>query len=512
MSILRYGISIYYEIIHSFVTCIVYTDKEHYISIFRDRVSVHMYINKKIRIWVSTLMILSVFCSIAGLDKSYAESKEPSTEFLESDYSNRQVLIMYKDGSIVDKIFDTDEALRVGLKELEADKNVEIYQPNIEYNSAAVKVRNDPFYENQWALKNDGSFIMSDLRVPAVNGIDINAETAWASYTPDKEVVIAVIDTGIDIDDAELKNSIWINSKEIPFNGIDDDRNGYIDDIHGWNFYNNNNVMYEGENDAHGTHCAGTIAAAADNFRGISGIADYSNIKIMPVKVLGGQDGIGDTLALANAIYYAEANGAQICNLSMGTEFNDPILYRVMANSKMLFCVAAGNDKRGQRNIDYLPSYPASYNLNNIISVTNIDAAGRLGKNSDYGAASVDLAAPGSDIIGIAGRGKYAYMTGTSMSAPMVSAAAAMVYTDVPGRTLTETKRILLSNTKVLPSLKGTCVTEKMLDLGAAINNVGSGSSVNKPNNIIYDNRDNLQKKRSGFFFSFKKIRFYIKA
>ena len=198
-------------------------------------------------------------------------------------------------------------------------------------------------------------------------------------------------DTGIDYTHEDLAGAIWVNEDEIPGNGIDDDGNGYIDDVHGWNFYDHTNQVYTGDEDSHGTHGAGTIAASSNNQIGISGIVPGERVKIMPVKALGGSDGSGTTASLIQAIHYAEANGASICNLSLSSSKNDRALYQAIAQSNMLFIVAAGNDSA---NIDLSPTYPASYNLDNILSVANLCYDGVLHHTSNYGASSVDLAAP----------------------------------------------------------------------------------------------------------------------
>lgn len=178
----------------------------------------------------------------------------------------------------------------------------------------------------------------------AVAGIDVNIGEAWELYGEgSREVIIALIDTGVEVTHEDLNGAIWINSGETAGNGADDDGNGYIDDIYGWNFYNNNNQVYSGSEDDHGTHGAGTIGAAIDNGTGIAGIIPGDKVKIMVLKVLGGSDGSGDTASLIKAIRYAEANGASICNLSLSTTVFDQALYQTMAQSGMLFVAAAGN-------------------------------------------------------------------------------------------------------------------------------------------------------------------------
>ena len=413
---------------------------------------------------------------------SPAEEKAlDSIEYSLDEYENNEVLVMYNDGSLEVKKYDSQDALAAGLKELDADENVDTYQPNFSYENEAVTqtLTNDAYSKAQWALANDGSFKGYRTSLRSKSGVDVSAEKAWKYYTPARETVIALIDTGVQYQHPELTGSFWTNTDEIAGNGVDDDGNGYVDDVNGWNFYDNNNYVYTGSTDAHGTHCAGTISAKKDNEEGIAGLADYDNIKIMMLKALGGENGEGTTLSLALAIKYAEANGASICNLSLGTDTNDKVLYRTMKKSKMLFIVAAGNGGEDGRGIDIdkKPSYPASYDLDNIITVANIKADGTLSASSDYGAASVDIGAPGTDIISTSANGKYAYMTGTSMAAPFVTASAAMVYSSNADLTLADTKNILMSTVKADSALNGKTVSGGILDCGSAVAYAVTGST-----------------------------------
>ena len=420
-----------------------------------------------------------------------------------SAYAEDELLVLYQDGSCEVISCQDAAALEAELTQLSAREDVALVQPNYTYESTALST-SDPLAAEQWALNNDGTFQLEEqenrypvfdnpfeipsapwqwiapwwmwsaggtsagsIQVQAVPGIDIGAEEAWSLYDGgSRDVVVALVDTGIDYTHEDLAGRIWINQDEIPGNGIDDDGNGYIDDVYGWNFYSGTNDVYAGTEDTHGTHGAGTIAANAGNGVGIAGIVQSDHVKVMAVKALGGSDGSGTTASIIQAIQYAEANGAQICNLSLGSSQNDPALYRIIAESSMLFVVAAGNDGT---DLETSPSYPASYDLDNLISVANIRYDGELDPTSSYGAASVDLAAPGSYILSTTPGGTYSYMTGTSMAAPMVSAAAAMVYSAFPNATLADVKDILLASVQKLDSLSDRTATGGMLDLGAAM-------------------------------------------
>ena len=363
----------------------------------------------------------------------------------------------------------------------------------------------DPYIEYQWALRNTGEFkLVPSSRVsvenmfqgwiggqkpsqsqgagPAqesagstlsVTGIDINVLPAWTKYDAKEEkrqVVVALIDTGVDYGHPDLADSIWINGDEIPGDGIDNDGNGYVDDVYGWNFYSGNNQVFVGAEDNHGTHSAGTIAAAR-NGAGTAGICDPAYVKVMVIKTLGTDSGVGTADNVAKAIRYAEANGAVICNLSFGTSKYSEELYRTMKSSGMLFVVAAGNGDVAGRgyNIDDQPVYPASFGLDNIISVANLQFDGQLDSSSNYGVKNVDLAAPGSYILSTVSGGRYSYMSGTSMAAPMVTGAAALLYSYDTNLAVTEIKGRILNSVHRLGRLDVKVASGGMLDVAAAL-------------------------------------------
>lgn len=459
--------------------------------------------NRRIALFLALLAVAQALTGTAFAKTSIPQESpmQASVEENLDAYTDNQILAFYQDGSYQIYSFNSRKELSEGLKTLAADPSVTLVQPNYAYSGQAVST-NDALVGSQWALSNDGSFqlqnqqtryavidtpnirhfgrwspsnggsakaasILTGTGGTAAAGIDINAQTAWNLFDGGKrDVIVAMIDTGIDYTHEDLAGAIWVNQGEIPGNGIDDDGNGYVDDVYGWNFYDNNNQVYSGTEDSHGTHGAGTIAASSDNGMGIAGIVPGNRVKVMSVKALGGSEGSGTTASLIQAIRYAEANGASICNLSLSSSKDDRALYQAMANSNMLFVVAAGNDSS---NNDSTPTYPASYDLDNILTVANLHYDGNLHATSNYGASSVDLAAPGSSILSTTPGNTYSYMTGTSMAAPMVSAAAAMVYSYFENATLADVKDILLASAKPLESLAGLVASGGMLDIGAAL-------------------------------------------
>ena len=363
----------------------------------------------------------------------------------------------------------------------------------------------DEFSVYQWGFKNDGEFRLIELEekfklvnnsygeisgsdvgisnpgpdnyetkvTDAVAGIDINIQPAWSLYDEaqnKRSVIVAIIDTGIDINHQELLNAVWTNPGEIDGDGIDNDGNGYVDDIHGWNFYSSNNQIYCGSEDSHGTHAAGTISASRGSY-GITGITDNNYIKIMSLKALGGDSGTGSPSAVIDAIHYAEANGASICNLSMGTTEYSEELSQTIQNSHMLFVVSSGNGGISGLgyDTDVYPVYPASLPYDNIISVANILFDGNLSKDSNYGPTSVDIAAPGTYILSTLPENSYGFMSGTSMSAPMVTGVAAMLYSYRTDISLTDVKNIILGSSRKLEALSGKVSSGGLLDAYSAL-------------------------------------------
>jgi subtilisin family serine protease len=318
------------------------------------------------------------------------------------------------------------------INRLKGDSSIELVQPNFRYRPTTIYSNRllsaEASSSKQWGLYNYGQSILGSN---GISGVDIDIRNAWGITMGKDNVVVAILDTGIDINHPELKDSIWVNEGEIPGNNIDDDNNGYIDDINGWDFFNNDNTVFDYEDgEDHGTSVAGIIAAASNSI-GTVGVAP--KVKIMPLKFLGPD--YGTTEAAIKAIEYAKNKGIKILNNSWGGGEYDRALDTAIKEANALFVVAAGND--GINN-DFINSYPANSKLPNVVTVAAVNNKGSLAWFSNYGGATVHLAAPGADIFSTIPGIKYSdgsvhyenayqYYSGTSMAVPFVSGTAALL-------------------------------------------------------------------------------------
>lgn len=292
--------------------------------------------------------------------------------------------------------------LEKAIAALKQDPNVLYAEPD--YKVQIASLPNDPRFSEQWGLHNEGqpAVIDGDIKLYGTVDTDINAPEAWEITQGSDNVLVAVLDTGIDISHPDLTSSIWLNKGETPNNGIDDDRNGFVDDVHGWDFYNKDNSLFDaGDGDIHGTQVAGILAASANNGIGIAGTAP--NVKVLPLKVIG-PDGTGYISDIIKAIQYAERAGAQVANLSWVTPIPSLALEEAIEGSSLLFVAAAGNDLENGtsnevRDLDVSPVYPAAYDSDNILSIAAISFDNALAWFSNYGKNTVDVAAPGSNIL-----------------------------------------------------------------------------------------------------------------
>ncbi len=319
---------------------------------------------------------------------------------------------------------------------------------------AADAAPTEPLSAEQWAI---------------APGAVLNLPSAW-TLAQGTGVVVAVVDSGVRIDHPDLAPNAWTNFGEVPGNGIDDDGNGYVDDVHGIDLTTEGDTNDLTDENGHGTHVAGIIAAA-DNNKGVVGVAYKA--RIMTIKTQGA-DGTGSMAAVATGIEYAAAMGAKVINLSLAGPSNNAAIVRAVAaadKAGALIVVAAGNAASDD---DKTPTYPASLAAPNLVSVaaTAPDEGRNLAPFSNFGRTSVQLAAPGESVLSTANDGAYEQRSGTSMAAPMVAGVAALIASANPAISAPALRAQLLTSAgrSTLPVASG------YLDAGAAVR--GSRSSL----------------------------------
>ena len=327
----------------------------------------------------------------------------------------------------------------------EAPDLVEYAEPN--YIIHAEKIPDDPLFGELYAL------------AEADGRGDIDARAAWEILTGG-EVPVAVVDSGIDYEHEDLAANIWTNHGEVPGNGIDDDGNGFVDDVRGWDFFSGDNAP--GDAYGHGTHVAGIIGAAGDNGRGVTGVGWKA--RLIPLRFMG-PDGAGSLGGAVQAIDYAAKAGARVISCSWGLNVYSQALedaIRAADAAGAIVVAAAGNSSSDN---DAAPIYPSSSPSPNVISVAATDRNGNLAWFSCWGPQSVDIAAPGDEILSTVPGGGYRLMSGTSMAAPHVSGAAALAWARTPGASNTEIISEILDGAETLAPLRGMVRTSGRLNL-----------------------------------------------
>ena len=360
------------------------------------------------------------------------------------------------------------------LRRLRSDPRVRYAEPNYKVHTLATP--NDSSFGELWGLVNSGQAVKGVTGTPDA---DIDADQAWGVTTGSSSIVVGILDTGVDFSHPDLGGSqtssqvMWKNPGETgngrESNGVDDDGNGYVDDWRGWDWANDDNNPQDDMN--HGTHVAGTIGALGNNGQGIAGV--NWNVKIMALKFLDSH-GDGDLADAVEALRYATAMGVRITNSSWGGgPFSQAMFDALKAADAQgaLFVAAAGNS--GADN-DAAPVYPASYDVPNVIAVAATDQDDVLASFSNRGRASVDLAAPGTQVYSTVLGGGYDWGTGTSMSAPHVSGTAALAAAAFPGATGAGLKALLLRTVDPKVSLAGLTTSEGRLNAGRALTCAGS--------------------------------------
>ncbi|MFW6373489.1 MAG: S8 family serine peptidase [Thermodesulfobacteriota bacterium] len=375
---------------------------------------------------IRTAVVISLWiCLLISMQPAAARAADPDSKAPEAPYVNREVLVKFRPGtaeSDKDRVrnrfeaevmktvrsiglehwrlpdtITTDEALKI----LEGIPEVEHAEPNYLYTPMAIP--NDPDFDRLWYLNNRGQTVNGTA---GLSGADIAAPEAWDIATGSPDLVIAVIDSGVAFEHPDLIDNTWINPGEIPGNGIDDDGNGYVDDLYGWDFVNEDanpsDYSRDLSGDGHGTHVAGIIAAHGNNGRGASGVMWRAKIMALQIfdlfETSSFLDAIIQSINIISAIEYAVDNGARIINCSFGgpspSQFQRDA-FRYADENGVLAVAAAGNETNDN---DRFQTYPAGYQLPNIISVAATDENDRLAAYSNFGA-TVDVAAPGGSIV-----------------------------------------------------------------------------------------------------------------
>ncbi len=442
-----------------------------------------------------------LFATVASLLAPLALAQSTGASFtaeeIKQGYSSRTVLAKPRDGAAASDLTSIEsaaggvklrrtlrgasgirvldvaatESVKETVERLKASGKYDYVEPD--YLVKADLAPNDPRYlaGDQWALRNLG-------QNSGKAGADISAEDAWSIQSSASGVIVAVIDSGMRVTHEEFRNNLWVNPGETgkEFNGVDDDNNGYVDDINGINSIIALNTRGNGapvDAAGHGTAVASVIAAGGNNSLGMTGVAWSANL--MALRFLDAS-GFGSTSDEIECIDYAIAKKAQIINASFGGSAFSQSLYDALKRARdasIIVVCSAGNDTE---NNDLVPHYPSSYLLDNIIAVASTSRIDELSSFSDYGAGLIELAAPGSSILCASAATDNGYQTisGTSFSAPMVSGSLALLRAKFPNDTYRATINRLLRSVDVLPLLKGKTATGGRLNLAAALRSTTS--------------------------------------
>lgn len=356
----------------------------------------------------------------------------------------------------IDPTMDVQAAIRRLLQQ----PGVSTAEPNY-IRHAAATTPNDPSFGLQWALYNVGQTVD---QYAGTAGADIAATSAWDLRTTSPNVVVAILDTGISPGHPDLRENLWVNRAEIPGNGIDEDGNGYVDDVNGWNFVNDtSNLTDDYAPYFHGTMVAGIIGAKGNDGYGIAGVS--WTVQLMSLKVLD-SSGLATAADIVAAIQYAAAMRADIINASLGGyEFSQAEQDAIVAFPG-LFVAAAGS-----HGIDTgtFPYYPACIPSPTVIAVAGTDQNDELAGWSNFGLTCVHLAAPGDRILSDAGAGDVGLLSGTSFAAPFVSGVAALLKAHEPNRTTADIRSAILANVDPKANLSGKVATGGRLNARAAL-------------------------------------------
>lgn len=347
--------------------------------------------------------------------------------------SSNDLLISRKVNNSTFVVNSEEKEIKKTMERLKNSPFVEYVEPNYIYK---INTK-DPKFKHLWGLDNKSNSHIDAIR-------------AWNKYGKgSKEIKIAVIDTGIDYNHPDLKGNIWINEAEANgLEGVDDDNNGYIDDVHGYDFANNDGDPMD--DNSHGTHCAGTIGASHNKI-GVAGV--MGNVSLVPIKFLSA-NGSGSATSAVEAIDYATKLGVNIMSNSWGGTGASKAIKDAIERAEekgIIFVAAAGNS--GSDN-DVRPHYPSSYELDNVISVAAHTIKDKLAYFSCYGKNTVDVSAPGSSILSTAPNNGYKMLSGTSMATPHVAGMLGMLLSNEEDLPLLQVRERLIETSEPMPAYK----------------------------------------------------------
>jgi len=364
---------------------------------------------------------------------------------------------------------DLDGSLSVeeAVKRAGSDPRVEYAEPN--YLVSTQNIPNDARFAEQWALLNTGTL-----------GADIDATRAWDITTGATDVVVAIVDTGVDLQHIDLSDNKWINPGEIPGNGIDDDHNGLVDDINGWDFLNGRpDTFQDFFGDYHGTHVSGIVGAVGNNEQGIAGVAWH--VKLMSVKFIGPRSGsTSDAIKSINYVIDERQRGVnvRVINASWGGPGESNSLRKAIVaagDAGILFVCAAGNggDDNIGDDIDQQGDFPSAWSsdISSLISVTALDRSDKLPRFANYGLTKVSVGAPGVAVLSTTPMGTYGLLDGTSMSTPHVSGIAALLWAANPSLTPAQVKDRIIRTADPVVSLASISVSSGRANAYNALTN-----------------------------------------
>lgn len=423
--------------------------------------------NKKIFLNFLIFLVL-IFGLATGFSNKKTEPKYKSGEFIVKINSKKHartdslenLIVTNTRGFTVESIraFVTDPRFAVvkiaehhltmeAISTLNRSDDFEYVQPNFVY--SLLDVPNDTEFNKAWGLLNLGQTINN---LKGKEGADIGVLPLWEKgIVGKKEIIVAVVDTGIDSKHPDLAEQVFVNAGEITGNGVDDDNNGFIDDVSGWNFYSGTNNPMDGH--SHGTHCSGTIGAVGNNKKGVPGVNWH--VTIMPLKIFSDGGGYAGDDEVIEAINYAVKMGARVMSNSWGGGSFSQAMFEAIKNANeknVMFIAAAGNNYNDN---DEYPFYPAGYESDNVVSVAATTNSDSLASFSCWGAKTVHVAAPGKDIYSTVPGEKYAFKSGTSMATPHISGIAALLLSEFPNATPLQIRNALIEGSVPTDALKG---------------------------------------------------------